>query len=99
MAAADNMTAEDEAAVDNMVLGSVAADESGGERWGGEGSFSRKNIEVSALEMRNYDLATLQADDNVMGTLNGYGSREDLEGVLGNPAFEERTNKIQIGYQ
>jgi len=49
--------------------------------------------------MRNYDLATLQADDNVMGTLNGYGSREDLEGVLGNPAFEERTNKIQIGYQ
>ena len=36
MAAADNMTAEDEAAVDNMVLGSAAADESGGESWGGE---------------------------------------------------------------
>ena len=49
--------------------------------------------------MRNYDLATLQADDDVMGTLNRYGSRGDLEGVLGKPAFEERTNKIQIGYQ
>ena len=38
----------------------------------------------------------LQADDDVMDTLNGYGSREDLEGILGNPAFEERTNKIKI---
>jgi hypothetical protein len=56
-------------------------------------------IEVLALEMRNYDLATLQADDDVMGTLNRYGSRGDLEGVLGKPAFEEGTNKIQIGYQ
>ena len=49
--------------------------------------------------MRNYDLATLQADTALMGTLDGYGSWEDLEGVLGNPEFEERTNKIQIKYQ
>jgi len=53
-------------------------------------------IAVSALNMRNYHVAMLQADDDVMDTLNGYGSREDLEGNLGNPAFEERTNKIKI---
>jgi hypothetical protein len=45
-------------------------------------------LAVSVLKMWNYDLATLQADDDVLGTLNGYGSREDLESVLGNPAFD-----------
>ena len=38
-------------------------------------------------KMRNYNLATLQADNDVLGTLNGYGSREDPEGVLGNLAL------------
>ena len=37
--------------------------------------------------MWSYDLAT--ADDDVLGTLNGYGSREDLESVLGKPAFDD----------
>jgi len=61
-----------------------------------EGDFCSPEHAVSALNMRNYDVAMLQADDDVMDTLNGYGSREDLEGILGNPAFEERTNKIKI---
>ena len=49
-------------------------------------------------EDTNYDLATLQVDDCMLGTLNEYGSQEDLEVVLDNPTFKERTNKIQIEY-
>jgi Niemann-Pick C1 protein len=45
--------------------------------------------------MWNYDLATLEADDDIMATLNNYGSKEDLEGVLGNPTFD--SNNVLIG--
>lgn len=43
---------------------------------------------ISVLKMWNYDLATLEADTDVLGTLNNYGSKEDLEGVLGAPVFD-----------
>ena len=43
----------------------------------------------SILKQWNYDLDTLKADDNFMETLNGYGSREDLEAVTGNPSFDD----------
>ena len=36
----------------------------------------------------NYDLATLQNDTDYMTTLNSYGTREDLEAVLGAPVFD-----------
>ena len=43
---------------------------------------------TSALKVWNYELETLQADEDIIGTLNTYGSRSDLEGVLGNPVFD-----------
>ncbi|KAL7532461.1 hypothetical protein ACHAXR_004644 [Thalassiosira sp. AJA248-18] len=51
-------------------------------------------LAVSVLKMWNYDLATLEADTNVLGTLNNYGSREDLEGVLGAAAFDPNTGNL-----
>jgi hypothetical protein len=45
-------------------------------------------LAVSVLKMWNYDLATLEADEDVVATLNDYGSREDLEGVLGAAVFD-----------
>eukprot|EP00584_Thalassiosira_punctigera_P001858 CAMPEP_0172542600 /NCGR_PEP_ID=MMETSP1067-20121228/13171_1 /TAXON_ID=265564 ORGANISM="Thalassiosira punctigera, Strain Tpunct2005C2" /NCGR_SAMPLE_ID=MMETSP1067 /ASSEMBLY_ACC=CAM_ASM_000444 /LENGTH=960 /DNA_ID=CAMNT_0013328873 /DNA_START=367 /DNA_END=3248 /DNA_ORIENTATION=+ len=50
---------------------------------------------VSSLKMWSYDLARLQADTNIIGTLNDYGSREDLEGVLGAPVFDPNTGKLE----
>lgn len=50
---------------------------------------------VSVLKMWNYDLAKLEADTNIIGTLNAYGSREDLEGVLGAPVFDPTTGNLE----
>lgn len=44
---------------------------------------------TSVLRQWNYDLETIQADDNVLQTLNEYGSQDDLEAVLGRPQFGE----------
>jgi hypothetical protein len=44
---------------------------------------------TSILKQWNYDLATLEADDDVMATINQYGSMADLESVLGNPVFDD----------
>lgn len=48
---------------------------------------------ISILKMWNYDLAKLEADNDVLATLNNYGTNEDLEGVLGNPTFDS-DNKL-----
>jgi Niemann-Pick C1 protein len=44
---------------------------------------------TSILKQWNYDLETLQNDTDFMATLNEYGTKEDLEAVLGNPQFNE----------
>jgi len=44
---------------------------------------------TSILRQWNYDLATLQNDTDVLSTINSYGSKEDLEAVLGSPTFDE----------
>jgi Niemann-Pick C1 protein len=46
---------------------------------------------TSILKQWNYDLATLEADDDVIQTINMYGSQSDLEAVLGNPVFINNT--------
>lgn len=43
----------------------------------------------SILKQWNYDFATLEDDSDYMTTLNNYGTREDLEAVLGNAQFDE----------
>eukprot|EP00978_Attheya_sp_CCMP212_P025083 scaffold80008_cov47-Attheya_sp.AAC.5 len=43
----------------------------------------------SILRQWNYDLATLQADASIIETVNSYGSRADLEAILGNAVFDE----------
>ena len=43
----------------------------------------------SILRQWNYNLETLQNDTDFMQTLNQYGSREDLQALLGNPFFED----------
>lgn len=42
----------------------------------------------------NYDLATLQNDTDFLTTLKGYGSRQDLEAVLGAPVFDENDQLV-----
>lgn len=44
---------------------------------------------TSLLRQWNYDLKELDADDDVLAKLNEYGSREDLEAILGNPVFDD----------
>lgn len=44
--------------------------------------------------MWNYDLATLEADEDILSTLNNYGTKEDLSGVLGNPTFDSSGNLL-----
>lgn len=44
---------------------------------------------ISVLKQWNYDLATLEADTDVLATLNEYGTKEDLEGVLGGAVFDD----------
>ena len=36
----------------------------------------------------NYDLATLQADNDVLQTVNQYGTQDDLNTVLGKPVYD-----------
>lgn len=42
----------------------------------------------------NYDLATLEADDDILASINQYGTKEDLEAVLGNPVFDENDQVV-----
>lgn len=49
---------------------------------------------ISILRMWNYDMERLQADNDVMATLNEYGSRTDLEGVLGAPVFDSSNQLV-----
>lgn len=49
---------------------------------------------TSILRQWNYDLQTLQNDNDFMTTLNGYGTRNDLEAVLGNPTFDDNTDQV-----
>lgn len=44
---------------------------------------------TSILKQWNYNMATLENDDDVLSTINSYGTREDLEAVLGDPVFDE----------
>ncbi len=44
---------------------------------------------TSILKQWNYDLEILQVDENILDTLNAYGSREDLEAVLGGAVFDD----------
>jgi predicted RND superfamily exporter protein len=44
--------------------------------------------------MWNYDLDTFEADTDILETLNNYGSRETLEGVLGGAKFNPTTGKL-----
>lgn len=58
---------------------------------------------TSVLKQWDYDIAKLQADNNVLTTLQAYGSRADLEAVLGKPVFDENdllvsAEAISIGY-
>ena len=41
------------------------------------------------LKMWNYDVEIFRNDSDFMATLNQYGSREDLQAVLGNPVFDD----------
>lgn len=43
----------------------------------------------SILGQWNYDLSTLEEDEDWLTTLQGYGSQDDLNGVLGNPVYED----------
>ena len=49
---------------------------------------------VSVLKMWNYDLETLEADTDVLGTLSKYGTKEDLEDVLGVATFDSSTGNL-----
>lgn len=43
---------------------------------------------LSVLKQWDYDLATLQNDANYMATLNAYGSKDDLDAVLGKAVYD-----------
>lgn len=45
-------------------------------------------------QMWNYDLSRLEADDDPLATLSSYGTRADLEGVLGAPRFDPDTGAL-----
>ena len=49
---------------------------------------------TSLLKYWNYDLETLQNDTDILGTLNSKGGRQNLEGELGNPIFDETTDEL-----
>lgn len=44
---------------------------------------------TSILREWNYDLETLENDTDILATVNGYGSKEDLEGMLGVAVFDD----------
>jgi predicted RND superfamily exporter protein len=49
---------------------------------------------TSILKQWNYDLATLEADEDVLATINAYGTREDLDAILGNPVYDENDQLV-----
>mmetsp|Transcript_14392 Transcript_14392/g.34816 ORF Transcript_14392/g.34816 Transcript_14392/m.34816 type:complete len:1133 (-) Transcript_14392:385-3783(-) len=51
-------------------------------------------LTTSILKQWNYDLATLEADEDVLATINQYGSKADLESVLGNPVFDDNNTLV-----
>ena len=44
---------------------------------------------LSVLKQWDYDLATLQNDADYMATLNNYGSKDDLDAVLGKAVYDD----------
>mmetsp|Transcript_3720 Transcript_3720/g.9341 ORF Transcript_3720/g.9341 Transcript_3720/m.9341 type:complete len:904 (+) Transcript_3720:610-3321(+) len=44
---------------------------------------------TSILKQWNYNVELLEQDDNILSTLNGYGTQQDLEAVLGQPTFDD----------
>ena len=53
-------------------------------------------LAVSVLKMWNYNLVTMDADKDIMATLNSYGSRKDLEGVLGVAVFDSTGRLVSV---
>ena len=49
---------------------------------------------TSVLKQWNYNLTALEEDNDYLTTLQQYGTREDLEGVLGGAVFDEETGLI-----
>lgn len=50
---------------------------------------------TSVLKQWNYDLETLENDDDFLTTLNGFGSTKDeYAGQLGNPTFDDNGNLV-----
>jgi len=47
---------------------------------------------TSILKQWNYNLTVLEQDDNVLASVNAWGSRRDLETVLGKAVFDEDDN-------
>lgn len=43
----------------------------------------------SVLHLWNYDLDTLLNDNDYMTTINGYGSKEDLDSIMGGAVFDD----------
>jgi Niemann-Pick C1 protein len=43
----------------------------------------------SILKQWDYDLAILHADDDILATINQFGTQEDLEAVVGDSVFED----------
>jgi hypothetical protein len=50
---------------------------------------------VSVLKVWNYNRTALEIDQDVLATLNTYGSREDLEAVLGGAQFDDNDNSLK----
>jgi predicted RND superfamily exporter protein len=50
----------------------------------------------SFLKLWNYDLPTLESDDDILNTINSYSgyNRQDLESIFGKPTFDENGNLI-----
>ena len=44
---------------------------------------------TSVLKQWNFNLTTLESDADVLGTINNYGTKDDLEAVLGDPVFDD----------
>ena len=48
----------------------------------------------SILKQWNYDMSTLEADEDFMSTIRRYGTREDMEAALGKPQFDSNGTVI-----
>ena len=49
---------------------------------------------TSVFKQWNYNMTTLENDADFMATLNSYGTREDLEAVLGGAVFDSTTGQL-----